>query len=238
MIYTEVRFGKGGNSCEENFSYRHLVEESGSETRMDIATSRRQRLSPEERRKQIIDAAVAYFAEHGLEGNTRNLSKQMGVTQSLIFKYFATKAELIEAVYNRVYLDRIAPHWPDLVDDSKRPLRSRLVQFYTEYAQAIFTYEWMRIFMFSGLAGAELNRRYLDHLSTLILQPILAQIKAETKTSRLPDFEDVWNLHGGIVYIGIRKYVYQMPTADPDAELIARAVDRFLKDFGIPIDSD
>ncbi|TVP96680.1 MAG: TetR/AcrR family transcriptional regulator [Roseinatronobacter sp.] len=205
---------------------------------MDIATSRRQRLSPEERHKQILDSAVAYFAEHGLDGNTRDLSKQMGVTQSLIFKYFATKAELIEAVYNRVYLDRIAPHWPELIKDSSRPLRDRLVQFYTEYAQAIFTYEWMRIFMFSGLAGAELNRRYLDHLSTLILQPILTQIRAEAKSARLPDFEDVWNLHGGIVYIGIRKYVYQMPTADPDAELIARAVDRFLKDFAIPIDSD
>jgi AcrR family transcriptional regulator len=205
---------------------------------MDIATSRRQRLSPEERSKQIIDAAVVYFAEHGLEGNTRDLSKQMGVTQSLIFKYFATKADLIEAVYNRVYLDRIAPHWSDLVDDSTRPLRSRLVQFYTEYAQAIFTYEWMRIFMFSGLAGAELNRRYLDHLSTLILRPILTQIRAEAKSARLPDFEDVWNLHGGIVYIGIRKYVYQMPTADPDTALIARAVDRFLKDFDIPIDSE
>ena len=205
---------------------------------MDIATSRRQRLSPEERHKQILDSAVAYFAEHGLGGNTRDLSKQMGVTQSLIFKYFATKADLIEAVYNRVYLDRIAPHWPELIKDSTRPLRDRLVQFYTEYAQAIFTYEWMRIFMFSGLAGAELNRRYLDHLSKLILEPTLAQIKAEATTLRMPDFEDVWNLHGGIVYVGIRKYVYQMPTADPDAELIARAVDRFLRDFGIPIDSD
>ena len=204
---------------------------------MEVAKTLRRRLSPEERREQIIDAAVIYFAEHGLDGNTRSLSKDMGITQSLIFKYFATKADLIEAVYNRVYLDRIAAHWPDLVEDSSRPLRDRLVQFYTEYADAIFSYEWMRIFMFSGLAGAELNRRYLDHLRLLVLEPILAQIRSQATTRREPDFEDVWNLHGGIVYIGIRKYVYQMPMVEHDTAIIARAVDRFLRDFGIPVDS-
>lgn len=189
---------------------------------------RRRRLSPDARREEIIDSAVAYFAEIGLEGNTRGLSRRMGVTQSLIFNYFDTKADLLEAVYNRVYLDRISPEWPRLITDRTIPLRERLLRFYIEYSNAIFTYEWMRIFMFSGLAGAELNQRYLHHLTTLILKPMLLEIQAAARGPDVPVLEDVWNLHGGIVYIGIRRFVYQMPTPDDHEPAIRRAIDRFL----------
>lgn len=195
---------------------------------MPVERPRRRRLSPDARREEIIDSAVAYFAEIGLEGNTRGLSKRMGITQSLIFNYFDTKADLLEAVYNRVYLDRISPEWPRLITDRTISLRERLMRFYTEYANAIFTYEWMRIFMFSGLAGAELNQRYLHHLTTLILKPMLQEMRAGANGPNLPELEDVWNLHGGIVYIGIRRFVYQMPTPDDHEPAIRRAIDRFL----------
>lgn len=196
------------------------------------ATARR-RLPPEERREQIVEEAVAYFAEIGLEGNTRGLSKRMGVTQSLIFNYFSTKADLIEAVYRKVYLDRISPTWPTLMVDRSLPIRERLLRFYDEYTRAIFTYEWLRIFMFSGLAGAELNRRYLFHLRTLVLYPMLQELRAAASGPDLPQEEDMWNLHGGIIYIGIRRFVYQMPTPDDDTTAITASIDRFLKSFDI-----
>ncbi len=200
---------------------------------MTTTRSERRRMAPAERREQIIDAAAAYFAECGLDGSTRELSKRMGVTQSLIFNYFDTKADLLEAVYNRVYLDRISPSWSVLIKDRSRSVRERLIQFYIEYGQAIFTYEWMRIFMFSGLAGAELNQRYLTHLRSVALDPILTEIRAAAPESASLDIEDIWNLHGGIVYLGIRRFVYQMPTPDDDTEAITRAVDRFLKAFEV-----
>lgn len=186
----------------------------------------RRRLPPDDRRVQIVDGAISFFAEVGLDGTTRELARRLGVTQSLIFKYFASKADLLEAVYERVYLDRLAPDWPALVTDRSQPLRARMVAFYTAYTRAIFTYEWMRIFMFSGLAGEELNRRYLNHLHRLILEPIRAEIAA--CASRPPAMEDIWNLHGGIVYIGIRRFVYQVPTPGDDLPAIEAAIDRFL----------
>lgn len=50
----------------------------------------RRRLPPDERRQQIIEGAVAFFADVGLDGNTRDLARQLGITQSLLFNYFAT----------------------------------------------------------------------------------------------------------------------------------------------------
>lgn len=195
--------------------------------------SERRRLQPEERRRLIIEGAVRFFADVGLDGTTRDLAKRLGITQSLLFNYFANKAELLEAVYAHVYLDRLSDDWPRRLTDRTVPLRDRILNFYSEYSALIFEYEWMRIFMFSGLAGTELNRRYLKHMGTVILKPLLDEIHAEAPAPVAPEMEDIWNLHGGIVYIGIRRHIYDVPTPDDASRSIERAVDRFLQSFGI-----
>ena len=193
----------------------------------ETAPRPRRRMDPEERRHQIVDGAVRYFAEVGLSGNTRDLSRRLGVTQSLIFKHFPTKSALHEAVYEQVFLGRLQPHWPGLIRNRALPLSSRLGQFYAEYTRAIFTYEWMRIFMFSGLEGAELNRRYLGYLHDLILQPM----QEELNTAIAPEVagpEDIWRLHGSIIYIGIRRFVYQTPVPEDDLPAVLESVAHFL----------
>lgn len=196
-------------------------------------SSTRRRLPPAERRQQIVDEAVCFFAEVGLEGNTRELARRLGVTQSLIFNYFATKDDLIDAVYQKVYIGRLSPDWPERLTDRSVPLRQRLLAFYSEYSALIFEREWMRIFMFSGLAGASLNHRYLEHLGNVILLPLLSETEALACKDTPPKMEDVWNLHGGIVYIGIRQHIYQMPEPAKPQEEIARAIDKYLGFFGI-----
>lgn len=191
----------------------------------------RRRLPPDERRQQIIEGAVAFFADVGLDGNTRDLARQLGITQSLLFNYFATKSDLIEAVYDHVYLDQIFDAWLALLTDRTKSFRTRLLGFYEAYSRLIFRYDWMRIFMFSGLAGAALNRRYLDHLGQVLLTPLMAEMQAVTSGPQQPQMEDLWNLHGGIVYIGIRRHIYQMPGPDDPSESITRAIDRFLAAF-------
>ena len=62
------------------------------------------RLTPEARERQIVEGAVAYFAEVGLDGHTRELARRLGITQPLLFRYFPTKAALIERIYEEVYL--------------------------------------------------------------------------------------------------------------------------------------
>ena len=197
----------------------------------------RRRLHPDERRQLIVDGAVAFFAEVGLDGKTRDLAKRLGITQSLLFNYFANKDALIEAVYEQVYLNRLSPDWPRRLIDRDVPLRSRLLAFYADYSELIFEYEWMRIFMFSGLAGAELNRRYLEHMHIMILHPLIDEIRASSSRAITPSMEDLWNLHGGIVYIGIRQHIYLMPCPEDPLKAIEKAIDRFLKAFDVDVSS-
>jgi AcrR family transcriptional regulator len=175
----------------------------------------------------IVEAAVRWFAEVGFSGSTRDLARRIGVTQPLLYKYFATKADLVDAVFEKVYLERLDASWPPLLADRTRPLRDRLAEFYRAYTTAIFTYEWMRIFMFAGLAGERLNRRYLTHVREMLLAPVLAELRQEPGRGHV-DMEDMFNLHGGIVYLGIRRFIYQLPPTDEIGAIIDRAVDRFL----------
>jgi AcrR family transcriptional regulator len=193
----------------------------------------RRRLDPEARREQILDAAVAHFAEVGLGGTTRDLARRAGVTQALLYQYFGSKAELTEAVFARVYLGRLDPRWLDAIRDRATPVEARLRVFYGEYTRAIFTYEWMRIFMWAGLAGEVLNRRYLDHVGERLLAPLREEIAASPGLLA-PSMEDMWNLHGGIVYIGIRRFIYHLPTPEDPGPAIAAAVRRFLAGLAAP----
>jgi len=188
----------------------------------------RRRLDPEARREQILAAAVAWFAEVGFAGTTRDLARRAGVTQALLYKYFASKAELTEAVFERVYLGRLDPRWLDELRDRRVPIADRLCRFYGQYTAAIFTYEWMRIFMWAGLAGDALNRRYLGHVGERLLLPMAEEI-AVARGGAPPALEDMWNLHGGIVYIGIRRFIYRLPTPDDPGPAIEGAVARFLR---------
>jgi len=184
-------------------------------------------MEPEQRREQILLAAVAYFAEVGFAGTTRDLARRAGITQALLYKYFASKSDLTEAVFERVSLGRLDPRWLEEIRDRTRPLPARLGRFYRQYTAAIFTYEWMRIFMWAGLAGDALNRRYLGHVGERLLAPLAEEIGA-ARGGPGPGMEDMWNLHGGIVYIGIRRFIYRLPTPDDPAPAIDAAVERFL----------
>ena len=212
-----------------------IVNDSSAPDADPQGKNTRRRLHPDERRQLIVDGAVAFFAEVGLEGKTRDLAKRLGITQSLLFNYFSNKDALIEAVYEQVYLNRLSPDWPRRLVDRNVPLRSRLLAFYADYSKLIFEYEWMRIFMFSGLAGAELNRRYLEHMHKMILLPLIDEISAASSIAMTPSMEDLWNLHGGIVYIGIRQHIYRMPCPEVPTQAIENAVDRFLIAFKVDL---
>lgn len=185
------------------------------------------RLDADARREQILSGAVCYFAEVGFSGTTRELAARLGVTQALLYRYFASKAELVEAVFEHVFLGRLSPDWTQALRDRATPLPARLCRFYEAYTAAIFSAEWMRIFMWAGLAGDRLNRRYLERVASALLRPIGEEIAA-SPGYRAPELEDLWSLHGSIVYIGIRRFIYRLPTPDDPRPAIARAVARFL----------
>jgi TetR/AcrR family transcriptional regulator len=58
-----------------------------------------ERLTGEERRRVIVEAAVALFSQKGFRGTTtKEIAETAGCSEATIFKHFATKDELYSAI--------------------------------------------------------------------------------------------------------------------------------------------
>jgi AcrR family transcriptional regulator len=177
---------------------------------------------------------MQFFAEHGFDAGTRELARELGVTQPLLYRYFPSKDDLIAEVYRTVYLERWNPAWDALLADRDVPLRARMQTFYEAYTDAIFTREWIRIYLFSGLKGVEINRWYVGLVQDRILARIVAEVRFEAGLPEqtppaATDMERAWVLHGGIFYYGVRKHIYGAEVLEDKSQVIASALDVFLR---------
>ncbi|HEY9214156.1 MAG TPA: TetR/AcrR family transcriptional regulator [Ancylobacter sp.] len=194
---------------------------------------RRSRIKPEERHREFVRKAVSLFSEVGFEAGTRELAQRLGVTQPLLYRYFPSKDDLIAAVYREIYVNRWKPEWREGLLDEAVPIRDRILSFYDDYTRTIFTPEWLRIYLFAGLRGVDINRLYTATVETEILKPIaLATRKAfgrpDTDPLQPEEVELFWTLQGGIFYYGVRKIVYRLEMQVDRETMLRNAVDTFL----------
>jgi AcrR family transcriptional regulator len=198
--------------------------------------AKQRRLSPDDRRKEFVAKATEFFSEEGFGGGTRDLARRLGVTQPLLYRYFPSKDDLIKEVYRTVYLEPIDPGWDKLLTDRSRPIRDRLQDFYAAYTTAIFTRRWLRIYLYSGLKGLDINRWYVGMVRDKILTRIVRECRHEVglpaqSKPTAAELELAWVFHSGIFYYGVRKYIYESPVLEDKEKMISDALDTFLAGY-------
>lgn len=197
----------------------------------DASKPRRRNMRAADREQFILEEAVRFFAEHGFEGQTRELAKRMGITHSAIYRHFPSKESLIERVYEHIYLSRWSPTWAPLIRDRSLTLEARLTRFYLEYVERVFDHDWVRIFVFSGLRSFDITKRYLVIVRDEIIRPACEELRRELGIDLLAgtelterELEMVWGLHGRIFYLAIRRFVYLTPTPERLDDIVRDAV--------------
>jgi AcrR family transcriptional regulator len=66
------------------------------------------RKSQEERREEILDAALQSFATRGFHGaSTEEIARAAGISQPYVFRLFGTKQELFKAVVSRCFRETL-----------------------------------------------------------------------------------------------------------------------------------
>jgi AcrR family transcriptional regulator len=189
-----------------------------------VAAVTRRRLTPCDRERQIVEGAVEFFSQHGLSGQLRDLAKQLGITHTLLYHYFPTKQALIERVYKEMFAGRWNPQWEALLDDPSQDTETKFTRFYSEYAKAILKSNWVRIFVFSGLA----DRYITDQYFAMLHDKLFPRLVRETRKYRgVPlrgksserELELLMGLHGSIFYMGMRRWIYGLTTYSAKTEI-------------------
>lgn len=119
-------------------------------------------MSSEDRRRQLIRAAVDLFARQGFEGTTtRQIAAAAGVNEALIFRHFATKVDLYTAILDYKFREEGAEEWlAELRAHSARrddrafvtSLISKILESYRRDPQ------FQRLMFYAALEGHELSR--------------------------------------------------------------------------------
>ncbi len=128
---------------------------------LQIQSQPRPRMSGNDRRNQLLEAALEVFSRKGFEGTTtKEVAALAGVTEAIIFRHFPTKQALYEAVLDhhvqssdlQEWLVEIR-RWMDQNNDEEvlRSIAAAILKAYRADAR----YE--RVLLFAALEGHELG---------------------------------------------------------------------------------
>ena len=191
----------------------------------------RRRLPRGEREKLIIDEAVRFFAEVGVEGPTRVLAQRLGVTQPLLYRYFPDKDALIARVHQEAFLNSWDAAWEAILEDRARPLVDRLVAFYLNYIGMAFSYERVRIAMYAGLRDPKVAALHVDFVTRHLLGPVARALRVEVgldpNAVGSADIALASGLHGAIAFVGVRRWIYGVVTAEDVEPQVIHIINAF-----------
>jgi AcrR family transcriptional regulator len=195
-----------------------------------------QRLPRAERQTLVLAKAANYFAEHGLNAQTRAIAEACGVSQRLLYSLFPSKAALIDAVYKREIEGLFEAMWFVRLRDRSVPLEERLVAFYHYYYESVLTPHWLRLLMYSSLSGLEMAPTYTGTIVKHVIEIVVGEIAHESGRGLPDDLDELteigWALHGAVSHLAIRRRIYASSTSMPPEKSITKYVQAFLA--GVP----
>lgn len=215
-----------------------VLSPTPAENLASTVTPQRRRMNTAERKRQILDRAIQFFAKHGIDGQIRNLTKELGVTHTLLYHYFPTKDALIQEVYKEVFESRWKPEWEELLDDDSLTPKEKFNAFYLDYSNTVLTYDFVRILIFSGLSDHSISDRFFELLRSRLLPRLIRETRKycgrpNTSKPTQRELEFLMGLHGGIFYIGMRRWIYGQAiyaaeSTDTEQEIIRDRVQSYL----------
>ena len=190
----------------------------------------KKRLPRQQRRLEIARVAAELFAAEGFSVPTRKISDALKITQAALYKHFASKEEIIEEVFRVRFLEEKPSDFQRILDETDGMLGERLSLAYESFFDGM-TETSMKLFQRASYDGMEIAKRYSPHLDKRILWPVLEHLRAEAGMPALKllaplkaERELTLMLHSTIVFIGIRKFVYQIDFKGCEPDLIRQHV--------------
>ena len=172
------------------------------------------RMSAEERKQSIISAALKQFAAKGFNGTVvRDISKEAGINEALIYRYFPGKEalysaavdDLITRLKNRPFFEHISKAEMSLKDIPA--IAGNALEFMTDYPPLT------RMLLYSGLQRHDLAAPFFDSVSKPVISKICSYIKESQQKGEMRNdidpFMGAVGIIASVVFMNIAKNVFQ-----------------------------
>lgn len=125
------------------------------------------RMSGDERRSQILQVAIGLFSQCGFSGTTtKEIAREAGVSEAIIFRHFATKSELYHAILDHKACEGEIRNPFEAVREEMTNNDDEQV-FYKLMLNALNHHEhdpeFMRLLFHAALEGHELAQIFIEH---------------------------------------------------------------------------
>jgi AcrR family transcriptional regulator len=193
------------------------------------------RMAPADRKAMILTRATEFFAEYGLTAPTRALAAACGVAQRLLYRYFPSKAALLDEVYQQVIVAPFKAVWLVRLKDRTLPFELRLSEFYRNYYADVLTRKWLRLFLYASLAEVRMAPDYIAAIILEMLETIVEEAAHDQKVDLPRDpallHEIGWVLHGAVSHFAIRRHLYAASRQISEDRVLALQMRMFLAGF-------
>jgi AcrR family transcriptional regulator len=148
---------------------------------------KRLKLTREDRRKAIVDAAARLFAERGFRGvTTKELAGSVGVTEPVLYEHFKRKSDLYSAIIDERSRENFEKA-RELLQESARSDSPR--EFFIKLATLIVekqskSPEYMRLILFSALEKHELASLCFERHAVVIHKIVKNFIQTQIRQGR------------------------------------------------------
>ena len=143
--------------------------------------TKKKRMTGDERRQGIIQAAMNVFSRSGFSGSTtKKIAERAGISEAMIYSHFQNKEELYTAIIDQKMQESEPLYYPlDAMSkkDDKRVFATIVANFIHRYSEDT---TFLRLLFFSALEGHELAgmfvagpvRRFFEFLAEYIQEHI------------------------------------------------------------------
>jgi AcrR family transcriptional regulator len=193
--------------------------------------SRYRRLSPAERREQILDAANGLFAERGYDEVTvEDVAKSAGVARGLVHHYFGGRKDVYVALLERLGGVREEALRPP-VGRSARARVADSVSRWLDWTETNKTIYLGTIAPGEDIADPDVRRAVTELISRAVAQIAAFHADIAKDTPRLRYALECWT---GLNRAATRRWLRGETTREATHELLASTLEHVLRTFGSP----
>jgi AcrR family transcriptional regulator len=192
----------------------------------------KKRLCNAERRKQIIQVSLDLFASLGFKGaTTRLIAEAAGVSESIIFRHFATKEDLYDAIITTTIEKRRAA-WelesPSMDEDED--LSDLLREYATGFVSRNRTDQtFIRLMLYSALEDHKFRQRFFESHSSPYVQAIRNRISHGILTGEYVETDPhlmMFSFFGSLYHYSVNRFVAssRQPPEEEDTRFIENLI--------------